>query len=363
MKKYQLFIIVLLMLSIIFSGCSGANNVGEKDIPNITKENKKETNKKEYTIEDYYPFKKNTLMEYEGIGNEFAEQTVFFEYIEGNKAQMKIFNPGTVIAKVLENNNGELREIYSEGEFYHIENVLNKTSEKNTVLLKEPLKPGTSWTIPGGYKRAITGIDVDLDLPYSKVKTLEVVTQLGDGIQVLDYYVRDIGHVASIYKDGEFVVETLLKEIKNSPYESEIVFYYPSYDDIETEYTERDVEFNTNDNIKDILEYNFKNPPSKKLISPISKNTKIKSLTLERGNGIVRVDFSTELLSEMNAGSGLEYEILRSITNTLGDYYGVDKVYISVGGKPYASGHFEIREDEYFEVDKEGIKEFKEPHN
>ena len=63
----------------------------------------------------------------------------------------------------------------------------------------------------------------------------------------------------------------------------------------------------------------------------------------------------------MNAGSGFEYEILRSITNTLGDYYGVDKVYISIEGRPYASGHYEIGEDEFFEVDKEGIKEFKEP--
>ncbi len=99
------------------------------------------------------------------------------------------------------------------------------------------------------------------------------------------------------------------------------------------------------------------------MISPISKNTKIDSLTLERGNGIVRVDFSKELVEEMNAGSGAEYEILRSITNTLGDFYGVDKVYISIEGMPYSSGHFEMRKDEYFEVDKEGIKEFREPLN
>jgi hypothetical protein len=349
------------MLLIVFSGCSGAKDIGKKEITNTPKANRGKTNIAEYTINDYFPFKENTIMDYESVGNEFAEQTVFFEYIEGNKAQMKIFNPGTVVVKVLENSEGELKEIYSEGEFYHIENVLNKADENNTILLKEPLKPGTSWTIPGGHKRAITGVDVDLELPYGKVKALEVVTQLGDGRQVSDYYVREIGHVATIYKDGEFVVETLLGEIKNSPYKSEIVFYYPSHGDIETVYMDRDIEFNTNDDIKDILEYDFKNPPSEKLISPISQNTKINSLTLESGNGIVRADFSKELVSEMNAGSGFEYEILRSITNTLGDYYGVDKVYISIEGRPYASGHYEIGEDEFFEVDKEGIKEFKEP--
>ncbi len=201
-------------------------------------------------------------MDYEGIGNEFAEQTVFFEYIEGNRAQMKIFNPGTVVVKVFEYVNGELREIYSEGEFYHIENILNKEGgENSTVLLKEPpLKPGTSWTIPGGYKRVITAVDVDLELPYGKVKALEVITQFGDGKQVFDYYVRGgIGHVASIYKDGgEFIVETLLEEVENSPYKMESTFYYPIYEDIETAYINREIEFNTNDNIKDILEYNLK---------------------------------------------------------------------------------------------------------
>ena len=350
------------MLSTIFTACSGAKDLGGEEIINTPKKDEK-VEVLEYTIEDYFPFKENTIMDYEGIGNEFAEQTVFFEYIEGNRAQMKIFNPGTVLVKIFEYANGELREIYSEGEFYHIENILSKEGENSAVLLKEPLKPGTSWTIPGGYKRAITAVDVDLELPYGKVKALEVVTQLGEGRKVSDYYVREIGHVASIYKDGEFVVETLLKEIENSPYKMEGTFYYPLYEDIGSGYINREIEFNTNDNIKDVLEYNLKNPPSEKLISPLSENTKIKSLTLERGNGIVRIDFSKELVGEMNAGSGAEYEILRSITNTLGDFYGVDKVYISMEGMPYASGHFEMGEGEYFEVDKEGIEEFKEPLN
>ena len=360
MKKYPLLVIVLLILPIVFTGCSSEKSIDEVKTNNTPIINEEKINIEEHTIEEYFPFVENTIMDYEGIGNEFAEQIVFFEYIEGNKAQMKIFNPGTVVVKVLEYNEGELREVYSEGEFYHIENILDKTGENNTILLKEPLKPGTSWTIPGGYKRAITGVDVDLELPYGKVKALEVVTQFGDERQVSDYYVKGIGHVASIYKDGEFVVETLLKEIKNSPYESEAVFYYSLYEDIKTVYISRDISFNTNDNIKDILEYNFKNPPSEKLIKLISENTKINSLTLERGNGIVRIDFSKELTIEMNAGSGLEYEILKSITNTLGDFYGVDKVYISIDGVPYASGHFEMREDEFFEVDKEDIEEFNE---
>lgn len=363
MRKYHILVIILLILPIMFAGCKKTKTMEEeKTSEDLNTDNnlKEKVVTKIETIEDYFPFKENIIMDYEGIGNEFAEQIVFFEYIEGNKAQIKIFNPGTVAVKVLEYDKGELREIYSEGEFYHIENMIDKTGETSNIILKEPLKPGTSWTVEGGYKRAITGVNVNLELSNENVKALEVTTQLGDGRNLLDYYVKDIGHVASIYKDGEFVVETLLKEIKNSPYETEIRFYYPLYEDIKTAYIDRKIVFNTNDNIKDILESNFQNPQSERIIPVISKNTKINSLKFERGNGIVRVDFSNELLTDMNAGSGLEAELLKSIVNSLGDYYGVDRVYISIEGKPYSSGHFEIKEDEFFEVDTTNVEEFKE---
>ncbi len=361
MKKYRVLIILILALSIVFTACNGSKIVEEeKTSEDLVSDEKIETLEKIDTIEDYFPFKENTIMEYEGIGNEYAEQETFFEFIEGNRAQMKIFNPGTVAIKILEYKDGELREIYTEGEFYHIENMLDVEGETSNVLLKEPLKPGTSWTTPTGYKRAITGIDVDLELPYKNLKALEVTTELEEDIKTMDYYVKGIGHVATIYKDGEFEVKTLLEEVENSTYETEIIFYYPLYEDIETVYLDRDISISTNSDIKKILEDNFRDPKSNKLIATISKNTKINSLKFERGNGIVRVDFSKEFLIDMNAGSGLEAEILKSITNTLGDYYGVEKVYISIDGKPYASGHFEIREDEFFEVDKVNIREFED---
>lgn len=108
------------------------------------------------------------------------------------------------------------------------------------------------------------------------------------------------------------------------------------------------------------MEFNLKNPKSDKLIPSISENTKIKSVKLDRGNRIVRVDFSKELLTELNAGSAMEMEMIKSIVNTLGNYYGVEKVYISTEGTPYSSGHFAIREDEYFTVDETNIRKFED---
>lgn len=315
-------------------------------------------NRGNMSIEDYYPFKGNIKMEYEGIGNEFAERTTFIEYIGENRAQLKIFNPGSVIVKVLEYGDGELREIYSEGEFYHIENMLDVNNEYSDVLLKEPLKVGTTWTTLEGYKRSITGTDVEIKTPYKTFRALEVTTEYGEDRKQLDYYAKDIGHIATIYTENGGEIKTLLEDIEEEPYEIDIRFYYPSNNNDKIYYVEKEVEFETNKKIEEIFEYNLKNPDNDVLFPPISRNTTINSIKLDRGNEIIRVDFSEELISEMNAGSSMEIEMLKSLVNTFGNYYRVDKVYISIEGEPYSSGHFILGEDEFFSVDYTNTEEF-----
>ena len=49
---------------------------------------------------------------------------------------------------------------------------------------------------------------------------------------------------------------------------------------------------------------------------------------------------------------------LKSIVNTIGSYYNVKKVYLSVEGKPYSSKLFTLEEDEFFNVDYTHTKEY-----
>ena len=357
MKRCLLLISILLAIVIVFTACTSMGKMGD----NISvKDDNQYLDEKTISIRDYYPFRENTIMRYEGIGNEFAQKEIIFEFIEGDKAQIKIFNPGTTTVNILEYNGGELINTFSESEFYHIESMLDMDRENNEVILKEPLEVGTIWNIPGGYKRSITGVDVDIETPYGKFKALEIVTEFEGDRKEYDYYVKGIGPVASIYNDGNFETMSLLKEIENMPYNMEIRFYYPLYSSIATAYVDEEIQFSTNESIENILEYKFKNPPSDGLIPPISQNTRINSIELDRGNRTVRIDFSNELLKDMNVGSSLEAEMLKSIANTLGNYYRVEKVYISTEGIPYNSGHFSIKKDEYFTVDEKDTIEFKD---
>ncbi len=58
----------------------------------------------------------------------------------------------------------------------------------------------------------------------------------------------------------------------------------------------------------------------------------------------------------MNAGAYYESMILQSITNTLGMYYGIEKIYITVDGNPYESGHIQKNEGEPFTINFENVK-------
>jgi len=57
----------------------------------------------------------------------------------------------------------------------------------------------------------------------------------------------------------------------------------------------------------------------------------------------------------MNAGSGYEAALLRSIVNMVGHAYGVNNVLVTLDGDPYESGHIALAPGESFMVDYQGV--------
>ena len=348
-------LLVILFLVLVITAIAFSQIIGNSEEATILG--------KKSSISEYFPFKENTHYDYEGIGNEFAEQEMFFEFIEGDKAQIKISNPGTTVIKVLEITEESLSEIYYEAEFYHIENMINKSKEKTEILLKEPLEVGNSWNDSEGHKRSITEINTEIDTPYGKFEAIEVTTELGGNTRSMKYYAKDVGLVASIYEDENGQVKTLLKSLKETPLQSEVLLFFPVYDEKTNDTlivsVNHKFEFSTNERMEKIIEKTLKNPPSERLFPVISEGTIINTIILDRVKWALKVDFSKELLTEMNMGSSQEGEMLKCLVNTLGTLYDMDQVYISVDGKPYESGHFALMDGESFKVDLENIEEFK----
>jgi hypothetical protein len=329
---------------------AGESEDDSKDESNDKTEDKTDNSNTKFTISDYYPFKENTKYTYEGKGNEYAAYTSFVDYIKDSRIQLRVNNGGTEVIKVLENKNGELKQLLSREESYYREDLTSKSDEKSTqILLKEPLAKGTSWTLADGSKRYISNIDSAITTPSGSYKALEVTTEYKDS-KTLDYYALNVGLVKTIFKSNDMEVTSSLSKIESkAKLVQSVKFYYPNINDGKLYYIKKDLSFNTNDMTKLTFQKVFKESPSKNLGVLLGPNAKINSLYLGKDN-MVYVDFSKELVTEMNAGAEFEAMILQSITNTLGEYYGVTKVYITVENSPYSSGHILKKKGEYFTV-------------
>ena len=335
-----------------------SNNTGEQTPAPTPQNNNPDTiQTTSYTIKDFYPFKENAMYNYEGEGNEYAAYTVYADYINGDRVQLRKNNGGTEVVSVIENKNGELKIIFSREETYFRENFTSKPSNKDEILLKEPLVKGTSWTLADGRKRYISNIDVNITTPVGDFKALEITTE-GSGFKILDYYGLNTGLIKSVYTADGMEVTSTLKELKgNTPLSQNVNFYYPNSNVDKLYYIQKKLSFKTNDLTKMAFEKLFKEAPSKSVAKLMGPNVKIKSLYLN-GN-VVYVDFTKEFITEMNAGSSYESLILQGITNTLGGYYNVNKVYITVEDKPYESGHVIMKKGQTFTVNTKNIAELK----
>ncbi|MBU3160053.1 GerMN domain-containing protein [Clostridium frigoris] len=351
MRKY-IRILLVIVIFVLLAGCD-KGPISKSTISDNTSNTtpKSESSKAtSYTakISDYYPFEKNIKYIYTGYSNEYSTYSVYVDYLIGNREQIIVNNGSTEAIKVLENKDGELRLISSQNEIYYRENFTSQINNNPEILLKQPLTKGTSWTLKDGSNRSITNVKATIKTPLANYECIEVTTVRKE-VTEKDYYAANIGLVKTLYSNNGKVSSSLGKIEKNSPLVQTVKFYYPNGNDGMNYVTDKKLSFYTNDITKKIFENYLREVPKKNLGKLISANTRIRSLYLNKDN-MVYLDFSKEFTQEMNAGSTYESQILQCITNTLGDYYMVKKVYITVEGKPYSSGHILMKKGEAFIV-------------
>ena len=327
--------LTLFLAMFLFNGC-GAPDDDEKPAPEALK------------VEDYFPIIDDVRYVYEGMGNEFAAYEVYIEYTAQGLVQQRVDNGGTVTARVYEVKDGKLTRLFSRGETYYRENMLDRRGDSIEVLLMEPLEVGNSWELADSTKRTITKVDADVTTPLGSYKAIEVVSK-GKNDTITEYYVKDIGLVKTVFTGQDYEVSSSLKEIEENAHRIEsIQFYFPSDND-KLISIEKEVSFKTNDVTGQILENAYKEAGTGNSSVDFSSNTIINRLTLNKNN-IVEIDLSSEFLTEMNAGSGYEGMIIQSVADTFGKYYNAQEVILTIEGKPYASGHFEFKEGETIKV-------------
>jgi hypothetical protein len=329
--------------------------VTESPEPTITLEPKESHNP--LPIIDYFPMKEDVKYVYDGEGSEYAPFTVFTDYMSVNdkRIQTRTNNGGTEVVKVLEVADGQLNMLLLKGETYYRENMLNKSNKIVEVLLKEPLITGTKWTISNNRERYISNVDVNISTKVGNFNAIEVTTESLDS-KTIEYYAPKVGLVKTVFQGDEMEVTSILGEIlENTPLTQKIDFYYPDINTDKITMTSNNLDFHTNEVTRIIFQEAFKDKPEGNYQPLLSKNVKIQYMYLSKDN-MVYLDFNKEFVDGMNAGAGYESMILQSITNIIGNYYGIDKVYITIEGESYESGHIAMKKGEPFIVNKEIVE-------
>lgn len=325
MKKLIGLGLIILML---FTACENNNT----DVPDNNNDNQDE-----YSIEEFFPVIENTKYSYKGEGNEFAAYTVFIDYINNSRFQTRTNNGGTETIKVYEFKEDQLVELYSIGETYFREDFTNREFQEGNVVLKLPYT--------GELKQIVTS--------QGNFNAIEVITESDQGTST-NYYAKDVGLVKSIYKSNDYEVSSTLDSLEqNVPLIQTVTLYYPDIDGVHLNSVDVQVSFNTNDSTKDVIEKTVKDLSVYELFSI---NTEINELYFDENDESVHIDLSNNFIEEMNAGSGFESLMLQSIANTLGSYYGVENIYLTIDGNLYESGHISLKENEPLKADYSIVK-------
>ncbi len=305
------------------------------------------------TIQDFFPFSENVKMVYEGKGNEFASYTTYVDYINDDRIQIRVSNGGSESVNILQNKEGSLTEINSwGGDIFYKCDWTNEDATTSTILLKEPLVEGTKWNLSDGSQREITGLTVPIETPYDSFEALEVTTTKDGKTIRKQYYALGVGFVKSIFLEEEEEISSSLKEmITGGGYEFQVRSYdfFVTYSDILSNFADKTISLKTDENINEFMASEFLQGEL------ISANTKIKKIWMTPGSEVAEIDFSAEFLSEMNAGTTQESGVLMSVTNTVGDYFNVQKVIITMDGAPYSSGHILMKQGESFDTTYQNV--------
>ena len=135
------------------------------------------------------------------------------------------------------------------------------------------------------------------------------------------------------------------------------IYYYDVVND-KIIYLQTNIEIK-NKEVATALVNKLKKSPTDDIAPAINENIYLKSAKLDQANDVITLDFSSNFIEEQNLGGGTESSTLKAICNTFGDYFNVNKVIITLDGKPYSSGHIVKNEGEAFDVNLDIAEELK----
>lgn len=369
MKDKRLFrrLAVLFLSGFLLAACGNddpeetSNGDVEISDPEIPGESEGEPELSQ-NLEDWFPRLENVHYVYDGEGIEFAPFEWTPQFVHANTLQVSESTAGTTVVRIYEYSENDIVEIFTRAETYFREDFVDtgypSTAEEYETILQLPIEEGHSWESETGATYEITGTDIEVETPSGIYEAIEV-TRILEDYQVIHYYAEGIGLVHRVsYPEGEEASEitSSLAEIQEDvPETIPITLYTIDSQAMGIDAIESFLTLSTNDPARVSLADALRGGVTEMENTPLlTENVDINFMYLD-ANNVVNIDFSEELISEMNAGSGTEMLILQSLVNTIGSYYNAEEIVLTVDNEPYSSGHIALEEGETLTVDYENV--------
>ncbi len=334
------------------------------------------------SISDYIKFAENSAYVYAGSGVDSASQTVYIDYThpESQKYQRRIVAGDETVLECAELKDDSLILYFNDPRAYYFRDMTNQEPNNGIVVLQEPLTLGQKWERGKSMIRIsqteerpviitaeITGVDVDVTVPYGTFKALELtVTTEGTEEYSKEYYAEGIGLIKTFSnstrehfegEDSKFVgteyveVTTELERIdENATYVSDEYFYYPNFVEKKLDREEHSVIHNTNEDPRAVFEREI-NTYENDYMKTLLEGVKINSVDVDYAKGRVRVDFSSEVMSRIRTLSQQDETLaLQALINTVAYYNNVQTACITFEGEGYNSANISLSNYSYIGI-------------
>ena len=285
---------------------------------------------------DYFPHNSNSIYIYRGFNNNLINFKSSIDYFNNNKVQVRFDNGTTNTVNIYEYTDNGIKLSFQIENSYHHQNFLDESNTMDNYLIKDPIIKNNMWLLSDGSKRCITNVDIKVKTQFNLFPSaLEIVTISKDNFEFsVDYYVLGIGLVKSIYyikKSGLLYCE-LEDILENSPFSKNVKIYYPDENLNTIWYSNKTLNYNTNEDITLGFSKLLQTPPIG-LLPIINCNTKINKIYYK--NNFAHIDFYEGIINILKENTLKTKAFFDCIYNTLKNYYKTENIYITINNHPY----------------------------
>lgn len=344
---------------------------GSEETTEEDSEPEEETEEPEYELsqelESWIPMHENVVLEYDGGSFENAGFSITPQFTLEDTYQFANSDTATTTVEIYEYTEDAVVRNFTRMETYFRDNFVDtglaSEGDGGAMLLQLPIEVGNTWESDNGSVYEITDSHVSIETEAGTFEAIEVTSTSEDGENVArSYYAEDVGLVqreSEVDHDDEPMVSTLQAIHEDRLEEINFSFYSPNEGATGLESQPIELQLATNDPARVALAEALQGNHEETEGNGVIEDSVVINFMYLDNEDVAHVDFSEELVTEMNYGTTGETLMLQSIVNTIASYYGspVEEVLLTVEEEPYMSGHIVYEEGETMQVDEEIVEE------